>query len=190
MKYLVVQIKEHLNLIVKIFSKKTIFFWRIPKKWPRQGYINHYPATLGILLFNYENKNEDFRRPVFTKPSPPRNSEKTKKNANLWVLDILRLHSVKAESEFQYSCIGFQIVKLNGTELHVRWNVIYQRCNYFRLLQYQKISTPNMIWHNRLRMFNALPASVNYGRNFDEIKCQIFEIMREQFPVWKIVMSQ
>jgi hypothetical protein len=53
----------------------------------------------------------------------------------------------------------------------------------FRLPRYQKTSTQNMIWHNGLRMFNALPPSVKHGRNLDE-KCQIFEIMRELFPVW------
>jgi hypothetical protein len=48
----------------------------------------------------------------------------------------------------------------------------------FRLPRYP--STQNMIWHNGLKMFNALPHSVNQGRNFDEFKCQIFEIMIEQ----------
>jgi hypothetical protein len=48
---------------------------------------------------------------------------------------------------------------------------------------YQKTITQNMIWHNGLRMFNALPASVKQGRNLDEFKCQIFETLREQFPV-------
>jgi hypothetical protein len=53
----------------------------------------------------------------------------------------------------------------------------------FRLPRYQKTSTQNMIWHNGLRMFNALQPSVKQGRNLDGVKCQIFEIMREQFPV-------
>jgi hypothetical protein len=54
----------------------------------------------------------------------------------------------------------------------------------FRLPRYQKTSTQNMIWHNNgLRVFNALPPSVKQGRNLDEFKCQIFEIMQEQFPV-------
>jgi hypothetical protein len=47
----------------------------------------------------------------------------------------------------------------------------------------QKTSAQNMIWHNGLRMFNELPPSVKQGRNLDEFKYQIFEIMRDQFPV-------
>jgi hypothetical protein len=46
----------------------------------------------------------------------------------------------------------------------------------YSLPRYQKTSTLNMIWHNGLRMFKQ-------GRNIDEFKCQIFEMMQDQFPV-------
>jgi hypothetical protein len=99
-----------------------------------------------------------------------------------WMLDTLRLHLVKQRVNFNTLVLVFKM-KNGMVPNYMQDEMLFTRAAtartqrnavYFRLPRYQKTSTQNMIWHNGLRLFKALPPSVKQGRNLEEFKCQIF----------------
>jgi Reverse transcriptase (RNA-dependent DNA polymerase) len=203
MKYLGVQIdsklnfKEHLNLIVKKIAKKTNFLGRISKKLTahtkkmiyKSIILPHVDYCSSIMFMATK---EDFRKLQLLQNRALRVIlKKPKRTPIKWMLDTLKLHSIKQRVNFNTLVLVFKM-KNGMVPSYMQDEVLFTRnattrtlrnAEDFRLPRYLKTTTQNMIWHDGLRMFNELPPSIKQGRNLEEFKCQIFEIMRERFPV-------